>query len=75
MAAPRVLIAATSDITLEVLLGSLLTDLVESGHDVHAASAASGYVDAVRGRGVTFHELGHASRSMAPWHDALLLPE
>ncbi len=66
---PRVLHLTTTDISLELLLGPQLEAFAAAGYDVHAASAAGPFVDAVERRGVTFHPLEHSTRAMSPLDD------
>lgn len=65
MTRAKVLHLTTTDISLELLLGPQLEAFIAAGYDVHAASAPGPFVDAIRARGVTFHELKHSTRSMS----------
>ena len=65
MSAPKVLHLTTTDISLELLLGPQLEAFIETGYEVHAASAPGPFVDAIEKRGVRFHPLKHSTRSMS----------
>jgi glycosyltransferase involved in cell wall biosynthesis len=67
--APSVLHVATTDMSLELLLGPQLSAFRDAGYRVLAASAPGPYVDALRERGVEHLPLHHATRSVAPGED------
>ena len=72
---PTVLHVATTDMTLELLLGPQLSAFADAGYRVMAASAPGPYVEALQARGVEHVPLRHATRSMSLWEDAQALPE
>jgi glycosyltransferase involved in cell wall biosynthesis len=71
----RLVHVTTTDMSLELLLGPQLSAFVDAGYEVYGASAPGRYVDALRERGVAHLALRHATRSMAPHHDAAALGE
>ncbi len=71
----RLVHVTTTDMSLELLLGPQLSAFVDAGYDVVGASAPGRYVDAIEARGVRHVPLRHATRSMAPHHDAAALLE
>ena len=76
MSTPRRLVhVTTTDMSLELLLGPQLSAFVDAGYDVVGASAPGRYVGAIEARGVRHVPLRHATRSMAPYHDAAALVE
>ena len=66
----RLIHVTTTDMSLELLLGPQLSAFVDAGYEVYGASAPGRYVDAIEARGVRHLPLVHATRSMAPRHDA-----
>jgi glycosyltransferase involved in cell wall biosynthesis len=72
---PIVVHVTTTDMSLELLLGSQLEQLLTRGFDVIGASAPGPYVAALRQRGVNHVPLRHATRRMAPLEDARALAE
>lgn len=66
---PTVVHVTTTDISLELLLGTQLEAFVRAGFDVIGASAPGPYVAALERRGVRHLPLEHATRSMAPTED------
>ena len=60
-APPTVLHVATTDMTLELLLGPQLSAFAVAGYHVMAASAPGPYVDALRARGIEHVPLRHAT--------------
>jgi glycosyltransferase involved in cell wall biosynthesis/ribosomal protein S18 acetylase RimI-like enzyme len=72
---PVVVHVTTTDMSLELLLGPQLEELVGRGFDVFGASAPGPYVDALTARGVRHVALEHATRRMAPAEDAQALVE
>jgi glycosyltransferase involved in cell wall biosynthesis len=71
----RLVHVTTTDMSLELLLGPQLSAFIAAGYEVFGASAPGRYVDALTARGVTHIPLRHATRSMAPRHDAAALVE
>ncbi len=71
----RLVHVTTTDMSLELLLGPQLSAFVAAGYEVIGASAPGRYVDAIEARGVRHVPLRHATRSMAPQHDAAALVE
>ena len=71
----RLVHVTTTDMSLELLLGPQLSAFVAAGYEVVGASAPGPYVDAIEARGVRHAPLRHATRSMAPHHDAAALLE
>jgi len=74
-AAPAVVHVATTDMSLELLLGPQLSAFVDAGYRVIGASAPGTYVDSLRARGVEHLPLRHATRSMSPSEDVRALRE
>ena len=73
--APLVIHVATTDMSLELLLGPQLAAFAAAGYRVAGASAPGPYVDALEARGIEHLPLGHATRSMAPAEDLRALRE
>ncbi len=71
----RLVHVTTTDMSLELLLGPQLSAFVDAGYDVYGASAPGRYVPAIEARGIRHIPLAHATRSMAPHHDAAALLE
>ena len=71
----RLVHVTTTDMSLELLLGPQLSAFVDAGYEVYGASAPGRYVPAIEARGVHHLPLVHATRSMAPHHDAAALLE
>lgn len=71
----RLVHVTTTDMSLELLLGPQLSAFVAAGYEVYGASAPGRYVDALAARGVVHVPLRHATRSMAPHHDAAAFGE
>jgi glycosyltransferase involved in cell wall biosynthesis len=71
----RLVHVTTTDMSLELLLGPQLSAFRDAGYEVAGASAPGRYVDALRDRGIPHVPLRHATRSMAPHHDAAALLE
>lgn len=65
----------TTDMSLELLLGSQLEAIAGAGYRVVGASAPGPYVDALTRRGVEHVPLAHATRAMAPAEDARAFAE
>ncbi|MDZ7674080.1 MAG: glycosyltransferase family 4 protein [Acidimicrobiales bacterium] len=72
---PRLLHIATTDMSLELLLGPQLLAFTRAGYDVHTAAGAGGHADAVRAAGHTHHVLEHATRAFSPTQDVRALGE
>jgi glycosyltransferase involved in cell wall biosynthesis len=66
---PLVIHVATTDMSLELLLGPQLSAFVDAGYRVVGASAPGPYVGALEARGIEHLPLAHATRSMAPAED------
>jgi len=66
---PTVVHVTTTDISLELLLGTQLEAFVRAGFDVIGVSAPGPYVAALERRGIRHVPLEHATRSMAPTQD------
>jgi glycosyltransferase involved in cell wall biosynthesis len=75
MSQRRLVHVTTTDMSLELLLGPQLSAFVDAGYEVVGASAPGRYVPAIEARGVRHVPLRHATRSMAPHHDAAALLE
>jgi glycosyltransferase involved in cell wall biosynthesis len=77
MSGARPLLAhvTTSDISLELLLGTQLEAFGRAGFDVVGISAPGPYVSALAQRGVRHIPLAQATRSMAPTRDLAALAE
>ena len=71
----RLIHVTTTDMSLELLLGPQLSAFVDAGYEVIGASAPGRYVEAIEARGVEHLPLAHATRSMAPRHDAAAFGE
>ena len=71
----RLVHVTTTDMSLELLLGPQLSAFVDAGYEVIGASAPGRYVEAIEARGVEHLPLAHATRSMAPRHDAAAFGE
>ena len=71
----RLIHVTTTDMSLELLLGPQLSAFVDAGYEVIGASAPGRYVAAIEARGVEHLPLEHATRSMAPRHDAAAFGE
>ncbi|MGQ0830555.1 MAG: glycosyltransferase, partial [Microthrixaceae bacterium] len=63
--APTLVHVATTDMSLELLLGPQLSAFVDAGYHVIGASAPGPYVSSLEARGVEHVALRHATRSMA----------
>ncbi|MDP9333565.1 MAG: glycosyltransferase family 4 protein [Actinomycetota bacterium] len=68
-ARPLVAHVTTTDISLELLLGTQLEAFARAGFEVIGVSAPGPYVTALEKRGVRHEPLTHATRSMAPTKD------
>jgi glycosyltransferase involved in cell wall biosynthesis len=66
---PLVAHVTTTDISLELLLGTQLEAFARAGFEVIGVSAPGPYVTALEKRGVRHVPLTHATRSMAPTKD------
>ncbi|MCU1467944.1 MAG: glycosyltransferase [Actinomycetia bacterium] len=77
MSGARPLLAhvTTSDISLELLLGTQLEAFGRAGFDVVGISAPGPYASALAQRGVRHVPLAQATRSMAPTRDLAVLAE
>ena len=73
--APTIIHVATTDMTLELLLGPQLSAFRDAGYDVVTASQPGPYVEALRSRGIEHIALQHATRTMSPREDARALRE
>jgi glycosyltransferase involved in cell wall biosynthesis len=73
--APVVVHVATTDMSLELLLGPQLSALAAAGFRVVGASAPGEFVPALQARGVEHIPLAHATRAMSPAEDARALRE
>ncbi len=67
--APLVIHVATTDMSLELLLGPQLSAFAAAGYRVAGASAPGPYVEALETRGIEHLPLEHATRSMALGED------
>jgi glycosyltransferase involved in cell wall biosynthesis len=65
----RLLHVATTDITLDLLLGPQLIAFQEHGFEVHTASAPGPHADRIIQRGIQHHALNSATRSFSLWRD------
>lgn len=72
---PLVVHVTTTDMSLELLLGPQLRAFRASGFDVLAMSAPGPYVAHLEAAGIAHLPLRHATRAMAPGHDAAALAE
>jgi glycosyltransferase involved in cell wall biosynthesis len=68
--APLVIHVATTDMSLELLLGPQLSAFASAGYRVAGASAPGPHVSALADRGIEHLPLEHATRSMALSEDA-----
>ena len=75
MTGPTLLHVATTDMTLELLLGPQLAAFADAGYEVVTASAPGPYVEALERRGVEHIPLHHATRSVSVAEDLRALPE
>jgi glycosyltransferase involved in cell wall biosynthesis len=66
----RLLHVTTTDMSLELLLGPQLRAFRDAGYDVHTASASGPFVAGLAADGIVHHPLRHATRALAPGHDA-----
>ncbi|WP_436796299.1 glycosyltransferase family 4 protein [Actinospongicola halichondriae] len=71
----RLLHVATTDISLDLLIGPQLRAFGEAGYEVHTASGDGGHADAVRAAGHTHHVLDHATRAFSLTDDVAALSE
>ena len=69
-AAPTVMHVATTDMSLELLLGPQLSAFAGAGYHVVGVSAPGPYVEGLRARGIDHVPLRHATRAMSPRDDA-----
>jgi glycosyltransferase involved in cell wall biosynthesis len=74
-AGTRVVHLTTSDMSLALLLGPQLRAFAAAGMDVIGASAPGPWVDGLGAWGVRHEPVAHATRSVAPRHDAMALAE
>jgi glycosyltransferase involved in cell wall biosynthesis len=72
---PLLLHVATTDMSLELLLGPQLSAFVDAGYRVVGVSAPGPFADALEARGVEHVPLTHATRSMAPLDDIRAMHE
>lgn len=72
---PRLIHVTTADISLALLLGPQLRAFAAAGYEVIGASAPGPHVADLERWGIRHEPLEHATRSMAPRHDALALFE
>jgi glycosyltransferase involved in cell wall biosynthesis len=73
--APVLLHVASTDLSLELLLGPQLGAFADAGYRVVGASAPGRFVPALRARGVEHAALRHATRTMSPVEDVRALLE
>ena len=66
----RLLHVATTDMSLELLLGPQLRALRDAGYEVHTASAPGPFVAGLVADGIAHHPLRHATRAVALHRDA-----
>lgn len=66
----RLLHIATTDLSLELLLGPQLRAFRAAGYDLHTASAPGPFAAGLAAAGIPHHPLRHATRAFAPGHDA-----
>lgn len=71
----RLLHVATTDISLDLLIGPQLRAFADAGYEVHTAAGPGGHADAVRAAGHTHHVLDHATRSFDLVDDVKALGE
>jgi glycosyltransferase involved in cell wall biosynthesis len=72
---PRVMHVTTTDISLVLLLGPQLQAIQRAGYEVVGVSAPGPYVAELEALGITHVPLRHATRAMAPLHDAAAFAE
>jgi glycosyltransferase involved in cell wall biosynthesis len=72
---PRLVHVTTADISLALLLGPQLRAFAAAGYEVIGASAPGPHVAELESWGIRHEPLVHATRSMAPQHDAQALFE
>jgi glycosyltransferase involved in cell wall biosynthesis len=72
---PTVVHVTTTDMSLELLLGSQLEAIGRAGYRVLGASAPGPHVERLARRGVEHVPLAHATRAMAPVEDGRALAE
>jgi len=72
---PRLVYVTTTDISLALLLGPQLEAFAAAGYEVIGASAPGPFVDSLVAAGIDHVALRHATRAMAPGHDAAALVE
>ena len=75
LAGRRVVHVTTTDMSLALLLGSQLQAFSAAGLEVIGVSAPGPWVADLSTRGIRHESLRHATRSVAPGHDALALLE
>ncbi|MFM7271114.1 MAG: glycosyltransferase, partial [Actinomycetes bacterium] len=75
MSRPRLIHVTTADISLSLLLGPQLRAFRDAGYEVIGASAPGPFVSELESWGIEHHPLTHATRAMAPHHDAAALAE
>jgi glycosyltransferase involved in cell wall biosynthesis len=71
----RLIHVTTTDMSLALLLAPQLRAFADAGMEVIGASADGPFVPELAGWGITHVPLRHATRSVAPGHDLLALPE
>ena len=71
----RLLHVATTDISLDLLIGPQLRAFADAGYEIHTAAGPGGHADAVRAAGHTHHVLEHATRSFDLVDDVKALGE
>lgn len=69
MTAPRLLHVASTDVSLELLLGPQLRAFRAAGYEVHTASAPGAFAARLTADGIAHHPLHHVTRSFAPGRD------
>ena len=72
---PRLVHVATTDMSLALLLGTQLSAFAAAGYEVVGVSAPGPYVERLVDAGIEHVALRHATRAVAPRHDALALLE
>lgn len=72
---PRLVHVTTTDISLALLLGPQLEAFAAAGYEVIGASAPGPFVSRLEALGILHVALRHATRAMAPAHDAAALSE
>lgn len=75
LAGRRLVHVTTTDMSLALLLGSQLEAFSAAGLDVVGVSAPGPWVADLSARGIRHEPLRHATRAVAPGHDALALVE